>query len=617
MTPRNSKILSSIILLITTLSVVGQVNAKNGYFDCPISPTEFQVPIPVADPAPEPGEFPADLDEIMAYVLENNISSVKELLDHSPSHLRKNFAFVAKTRGLGETSVDEPGLLLFGSDGRFMMNINTIPSSPRYEVVDIAYLDEEGDWEFKSLDFRASPPTLSPNGGNNNECRECHGQGGVSSKGPMKPFWGNYLDWPGFFSDNGQNKEKVTAEQASTLQRIEKGIQNPDRFHSIIIPPRFYRVGGNISLPNHQYGISLTVANNEIGSAATESIYKRAKRSPLYKDLREEYLTLAYCAPAGEVSQEDRIKLTQLIEKLGGSTAAISRNIYRGWIDIVRLWGLDPLHEFPLHKLSTEYATTTLADTRWNASSGRLPEQLSLLVLLDLAEDNSQIDSILRNNQTSYEMTACGILFNNQKEYLQHKVYANYTLKGNARQLARSSYYDIDYSRFSQSMDYVKTELCDLLTSDIGAKSSLPASLPKPVKPTPTTETPQHIKKIENACQKGQRPVDFGELIEGNAVCLKDLEGGEQTQMHFYVTKDKVGHSYEIILSHGVGNGDLFHKHDSRPTGSVYDAISKNPTNEERILVKKAKPNWNYIHVRTEVGFSGATLLVRYLPENQ
>jgi hypothetical protein len=403
---------------------------------------------------------------------------VKELLDHLPEHMRKNYAFVAETRGLGQTSTGNPGLLLFGSDGRFMMNMDTNPNSHRYEVVDMAYLNEEGDWEFKAMDFSTSPPALSPNGGDNGECRECHGQGGVSSNGPMRPFWGTYLEWPGFFSEIIGRQEKVTPQQASVLAKIENGTQNPDRFHSIITKERyFFKTGRYIDLPDRDYGISLTVANNEIGSAAAESIFKRAKRSPLYSELREEYLALAYCARQGVLSSEDRIEYTNLIKNLGGTTDGIDHRSDNGWIDIVRLWGLDPLHEFPLHKLTKDYATTTLADTRWNVGNGNLSEQLNLLVLLDLAKQNSQVDSILRNNQTSWPMDGCGKPFNNMKEYLQHKVYANYTLKGNARQLARSSYYDQNYPRFGQTMENVKTELCDLLINDIGTDSSQPTEL--------------------------------------------------------------------------------------------------------------------------------------------
>lgn len=255
-----------------------------------------------------------------------------------------------------------------------------------------------------------------------------------------------------------------------------------------------------------------------------------------------------------------------------------------------------------MHKLTNEYASTTLNDVYWNASSGSVDEQVTILVLLDLAKNNSQVDAILSNSPSSYGMTNCEILFSNQKEYLQHKVYANFTLKGNARQLARSSYYDINYTRVTQSMDNVKAELCSLLTNQIGTNPSEPIPQPQP-QPQP----------INDACLQGQTPIGNVEITADNEVCLKNVSNGNKSQMALFVPADKVGSTLEIILSHGSGNGDLLHKHDNRPNSTTYDHISKNAGNEERILVTNVQKNWNYIHVQTDTAFLGVTLLARYI----
>lgn len=171
-------------------------------------------------------------------------------------------------------------------------------------------------------------------------------------------------------------------------------------------------------------------------------------------------------------------------------------------------------------------------------------DQLSLLVLLDVAEQNSEVDAILRNNPPSWKMRGCDDPFNNQKDYLAHKVYANFTLKGNARQLARFYYFDTNYTRFHRTMDHVENELCDLLTSDIGA------DIPEPTEPSPPFEPTEPIVDV---CQQGQVPVGNVELIAGNAVCLQDVSNGGQIQMDINVPDDQVGSTLEIILSHGTG----------------------------------------------------------------
>jgi hypothetical protein len=562
---RNVTSLSLIASVIGAFNMTTTTDVAANTYECPLSPTEYQVSIPNTDPESESGKFPTDLDKILGYVQKNNIGSVKQLLDHLPEHMRKNYAFVAETRGLGQTSTEDPGLLLFGSDGRFMMNMDTMSTSPRYEVVDMAYLNEGGDWEFKSLDFSTSPPTLSSDGGNSGECRECHGQGGVNNSGPMRPFWGDYLVWPGIFSDIIDRQERVTPQQASVLAGIENRTQNPDRFHSLITKEKyFFKTGRYIDLPDRDYGISLTVANNEIGSAAAESIFKRAKRSPLFNELREEYLALAYCSRQGVLSSENRTEYTNLIKNLGGSTEGITHRFDTGWIDIVRLWGLDPVHEFPLHKLTSEYTATTFSDARWSAGNGRLPEQLSLLVLLDLAEQNPQVDSILRNNQTSWEMDGCGKPFNNMKEYLEHKLYANYTLKGNARQLARSSYYDQNYPRIYQSMENVKTELCELLVSDLGADTSPPTEPSQPSEPIDDNnpdDTPTNI-------------LDEALLVPGQPVSITQSE--EDAEDTFYIDVPPGANRLVVSISGelsstNLGSANLYIRHGSKPTLSTFD----------------------------------------------
>lgn len=130
-----------------------------------------------------------------------------------------------------------------------------------------------------------------------------------------------------------------------------------------------------------------------------------------------------------------------------------------------------------------------------------------------------------------------------------------------------------------------------------------------PIEPSPTTPDIE----IVDACQEGQTPVGNVELFAGDAVCLQDISNSGQRQMALFVTDDKVGSTLEILISHGTGNGDLLHKYDSRPNGTVFDHISSNSGNEERILVDNVQLGWNYIHVRADTAFSDVTLLARYM----
>ncbi len=125
----------------------------------------------------------------------------------------------------------------------------------------------------------------------------------------------------------------------------------------------------------------------------------------------------------------------------------------------------------------------------------------------------------------------------------------------------------------------------------------------------PSTTPPE--ESIVDACKKGHFFKKSLKIDE--AVCIPDFSKSQQFQSEIYVPKDKVGSTMEIILSHGGGNGNLLHRHNSRPTRTVFDHISDNPENEERIIVENVKKGWNYIHVQADKAFVGVTLLPRYI----
>ncbi|WP_444998211.1 PKD domain-containing protein [Aliikangiella sp. IMCC44359] len=456
---------------VQTISAIGlacsvlQLNAM----DCPVTPTKYKdVDIPNPDPAPANGEFPADMDLIYDYVINNNIKSVKELLDHMPLHMRKHYSFIKNTGALNETDLNNPGLLPWGSDTRFMMNIGSKKDAPLYEVVDMAYLQDDGDWEFRALDFRGATPLLSPDGGTNGECRQCHAKGGDNNvAGPMRPILGNYLFWTGFFSDsNGASGEDVTAEEVPVLRAIKEGNHNNDRFHTLLFASRFAdQEGTSINLPDHAYGPGLTIFNTELSSAVAESVHKRLSRNTNYRGLREEMLAISYCDSKGRLSSQQREKLVDLVSGVGGTKPSGYATFE--WERVYRALGLEPRHEFPVHfKTEDDLATVPRDDINWNTGVSSIREVVDMLILMELAEENTELDNILKNNQSSYDMTS-GCSFNSLKDHLAHKIYALFTLKGNARQKARESYYDIDYVRIHSSLNNVTGQMCNLLTNDI------------------------------------------------------------------------------------------------------------------------------------------------------
>lgn len=558
---------------------------------CPSSPTRYAVSIPNPNPAAKPGELPLDIDRVLPFVIQNNIRSVKELLDRVPMHLNKHYSFVERTRALGRTDVNNPGLVLFGADARFMMNMSSHTGDPRYEVVDIAYLDETGDWIFRELDFRTNPPRMSAD---DRQCRSCHGT-------PARPFWGTYLDWPGIFSDNGFGQELVTSAQARTLTRIKNHQQNEARFHKLRFSYYFDQAGTTLHLPDHAYGPSLTISNNEIASSVAESIHKRAKRSTRYAGLREEYLALSYCDTfAGVLGTAAKNQIKNLILSLGGRTTG-----YLGaphWSDIYRLWGLDPEHELAIHKLASERSSVRQEDMNWNTGVSRLREVVDMLILLELAGQSSRVNSVLTSYPASYSMTSCGYLFPTLRQHLDHKHYANFVLKGDARQTARESYYDIDYMRIHQSFDYVRNSLCSALTSSIGTNTlgTLSANVSASandviVEPSSAAEAGEAAKEEEeeasypgvieagsvDAAAYGPMPQAAAATELLNGVPVASLSGARGSQRFFSLHVHGQPKDLVVKITGGTGDADMYVRQGSPPTKTSYQCRPFRTGNEE------------------------------------
>lgn len=450
-------------LLTLTLFAVSSLALQSGALamTCPSGPEQMAVSIPNPDPAPAPGNFALNIDGLLSYLSSNNITTVKGLIDHFPRVLNTHYTIVQTTGALHQTSLTHPGLLVWG-DGRFMMNIGTNPADPRYEVVDVVYLKGNGDWQFDALDFRTSPPTRRGNG----ECIQCHGT-------PARPIWGNYLDWPGMFSDNGLGQELLTNAQASRLTQLKNEAAASSRFHKLEIADYLFdQAGTAMHLPEHAYGPGLTISNTEMGAAVGESLHKRAQRSARYTGLREEYLALSYCDTyAGVLASGKKTEIKNLITSLGGTNTGAGGSPH--WTDIYRLWGLDPNHEFPLH-LKAGVAVGA-EDLNWNTGVSRLREVVDQLIMWQLAQESTSVRNLLQGNPASYPMTSCGNPFPTLYQHTQHKIYALHTLRGNARWAARTGngnsnlgYYDIDYLRIHQAWDYIRGSMCNLLTQTVG-----------------------------------------------------------------------------------------------------------------------------------------------------
>jgi len=424
-------------VVLATASIATALHAQ-----CPESWDDAGVPIDDPNPPAPPGTPELTVDGIFDFVLSEGLGSVSELLDHIPPSLQKNYALMEETRTEGLADVDNPRLLLLGSDMRFLIALATHPADPKRETVDMAELeDETGFWKFRSLDMSTTPPTLSENDAS---CTGCHGI-------PARPIWGSYPDWPGAF---GEDNDILTTAQANSLNQIRNTQASSDRFHTIELLNQ-YNAGQIFSLPGRVYPYTNTITNMELGAAVADGVYTRVKNSPLYEFVWRELLLMSYCS--GEVPDFfNTPAYAQIVENLSDLGAPGTNKD-----DIYLLLGVDVDNDFSLDRLAFE-----TPDPGWNVSTDSLYGLVDLLILYDLAKSRTSVRAFLAGLPHLDTPFSDGC-FDTLAEATAYKNYQAWTLRGAARQAAREADFDVDLLRSHQGIYDQADGLCDALMSSI------------------------------------------------------------------------------------------------------------------------------------------------------
>jgi hypothetical protein len=154
-----------------------------------------------------------DYADLEALIANNNVSTIDQLLPLLPLDYRANYTFIYSSRGQHAANVfpDQPRVLLYGTDGTFMMVFGKNPSAP--PVVDDADSLQTIEWQpdsrsfiLRELDFSPGKKPLDPEPIDNPaSCLSCHGN-------DPRPIFDVYNFWPGFYGSVGrQNCDTMRA----------------------------------------------------------------------------------------------------------------------------------------------------------------------------------------------------------------------------------------------------------------------------------------------------------------------------------------------------------------------------------------------------------------------
>ncbi|WP_079254007.1 PKD domain-containing protein [Endozoicomonas arenosclerae] len=629
---------------------------------CPINGSDTVVPLSSFDPPPQDGTPKLTPDDVIAFLNEKNINTMKGFMDVMPDHMLKNFALIEHSQTPGKSSMEYPRILMFGSDARFMVNIPTDPSDPDYERLDVSYRHDDGNWEFSQFDFTTTPATLNKNP---DSCIACHGS-------PARPFWQQYLNWPGVFGDDDSDAnapETLEPRHARRFRELKDGQGNPDRFHNLMWEDRYVDNQAQ-HLKDNVYGFAMSIFNMAIASQVAEGVSLRLESHPNWPDVRHEFLYSQYCDGRARLAgNEEKNKIGQLIASLGGSGNTIK--------DFYAALGMDADQEFKIHWLRTDpvppsddYNINT--DSFWGVMSG--------LILDDLRQADPNVKNILQSGPNNFGVFGCPDLGNSTDEVLDYKMLHYYNIRGEARQQVQETFFDVDISRTDQVVtDQVRQPLCNYLEANLD--TSIPETIDgnrlpiaeangpytgqvdtsisfsssgstdsdgsiaayswdfgdgsnsSEANPSHTytstglfnarltvtddkgdsrtdlasvTITSGDVGDLENACAT-EGPQTSNGLTSADAVCVPSSTNTNSIQ-YYWILVPAGTNSIQISAGYGSGDGNVYYNASNWATSTSYNLSSTNPDNTESITVFNPGSGYQYVSV---VGArSGMTLKV-------
>jgi hypothetical protein len=138
-------------------------------------------------------------------ITDNNVTTIEQLLPLLPLDYRSGYTFIYASRGQHAANVfpDQPRVLLYGSDARFMMVFAKNPNSA--PVVSDADSLQTIEWNpvtlafvLRQIDFSPGKKPLDPEPADNPAtCLTCHGN-------DPRPIFDVYNFWPGFYGSVGR-----------------------------------------------------------------------------------------------------------------------------------------------------------------------------------------------------------------------------------------------------------------------------------------------------------------------------------------------------------------------------------------------------------------------------
>lgn len=148
--------------------------------------------------APRAGAAGFDFRALQSILESRSIGSVEELLSALPAPQRSRYALMFASRSLQGATAENPRVILFGPDARFVLTFNGSPAERGFRVVETMEFDDTSKaFRLRELVFPERPGAddrVVVSEVNSPRCLRCHGS-------PPLPVWDSFPLWPGAYGE--------------------------------------------------------------------------------------------------------------------------------------------------------------------------------------------------------------------------------------------------------------------------------------------------------------------------------------------------------------------------------------------------------------------------------
>src|SRR2546429_1397673 len=279
--------------LLNTMREAGRVTRRCASAVAAVRRSTLCLLLGLLGPAPPAQAAGFNFASLQALLSHQDIGSVEELIAALPAAQRNRYALVFESRSLQGASPENPRVILFGPDARFIVTFNGSPAQRGFRVVETMEFDDDSkEFRLRELLFperAGSPDKVVVSEVNPQRCTRCHGA-------PPQPVWDTFPSWPGAYGE--RYRARLSARERAGLSAFLALQPAHPRYGELLDVKRFADPQTFRSSALTQYaGIAAEPPNAELsvylGRLQSQSIARQLVRQPAFDLYRYALLGLA------------------------------------------------------------------------------------------------------------------------------------------------------------------------------------------------------------------------------------------------------------------------------------------------------------------------------------